>query len=197
MNRMPEAARLQVAEQVEHVDPGRRVEHADDLVGDEQLDVEQERARDEHSLELAAAQLMRVLAEARRAGSSRTASSARSTFSSHSARPMPGKKPVHGSVSTRSALKIGLYELNGSWKTPCTLGVVRASAVAARAARRPAPSNVIVPRVTRESREDHPADRALPAPALADQRHDLAGGDLEADVAARRAGVVAPNAPTL
>ena len=61
-----EAACLQVAEQVEHVDPRRGIEHADDLVGDEQLDVEQERARDEHSLELAAAQLMRVLAEARR-----------------------------------------------------------------------------------------------------------------------------------
>ena len=59
----PEAARLQVAEQVQDVDPRRGIEHADDLVGDEQPDVEQERAGDQQALELAAAQLVRVLAE--------------------------------------------------------------------------------------------------------------------------------------
>ena len=59
----PEAALLQLAEQIEDVDARRGVEHADDLVGDEQPDVEQERARDEQSLELASAQLMGVLAE--------------------------------------------------------------------------------------------------------------------------------------
>ena len=63
MKRIAEAARLQVAEQVEHVDARRGVEHADDLVGDEQPDVEQQRARDQHALELAAAELVRVLAE--------------------------------------------------------------------------------------------------------------------------------------
>ena len=35
----------------------------DDLVGDEQADVEQQRPRDQHALELAAAQLVRVLVE--------------------------------------------------------------------------------------------------------------------------------------
>ena len=59
----PEPARLEVAEQVEHVDPGRGVEHADDLVGDEVADVEQQRPRDQQALELAARELMRVLAE--------------------------------------------------------------------------------------------------------------------------------------
>ena len=63
MKRIADAALLQIAEQVEHVDPGRGVEHADDLVGDEELEVEQERARDHQPLELAAAQLVRVLAE--------------------------------------------------------------------------------------------------------------------------------------
>ena len=58
-----EPALLEVAEDVEDVDPGRRVEHADDLVGDEELDVEDQRARDEQPLELASAELMRVLAE--------------------------------------------------------------------------------------------------------------------------------------
>ena len=64
----PEAARLQVAEQVQDVDPGGRVEHADDLVRDEQLDVEQERPRDEEALELAAAELVRVLVRGSRRG---------------------------------------------------------------------------------------------------------------------------------
>ena len=59
----PEPARLQVAQQVQDVDARRRIEHADDLVGDEELDVEQERPRDEQALELAAAQLVRVLVQ--------------------------------------------------------------------------------------------------------------------------------------
>ena len=63
MKRIAEPARLQVAEQVQHVDPRRGVEHADDLVRDEESDVEQERARDEHALQLAAAELVGVLAE--------------------------------------------------------------------------------------------------------------------------------------
>ena len=63
MKRIPTPSPLQVAEQVEHVDPRRRVEHADDLVGDEELDVEEQRAGDHQPLELPAAQLVRVLAE--------------------------------------------------------------------------------------------------------------------------------------
>ncbi len=59
----PEAAGLQVAEQVEHVDPRGGVEHADDLVRDEEPDVEQQGTRDEQPLELAAAQLVRVLVQ--------------------------------------------------------------------------------------------------------------------------------------
>ena len=115
-----EPARLQVAEQVEHVDARRGVEHADDLVGDEQLDVEEQRARDEHALELAAAQLVRVLAEdVRRVeahGLQRLLELARATRTSS----VPGSRRLRSIVKTRSALKIGLYELNGSWKTPWT-----------------------------------------------------------------------------
>ena len=115
----PEPARLQVAEQVQDVDARRGVEHADDLVRDQEPDVEQERPRDEEALELAAAQLVRVLVQAV-AALRLTASSAASTFASHSPRPTRGKKPALTIAKTRSALKIGLYELNGSWKTPCT-----------------------------------------------------------------------------
>jgi len=60
----PEAARLEIAEQVEHVDPRRRVEHADDLVRDEVAQLEHQGARDQDALQLSAAQLVRVLAEA-------------------------------------------------------------------------------------------------------------------------------------
>ena len=84
-----EPARLQVAEQVEHVDPRRGVEHRDDLVGDEQADVEQERPRDQHALELAAGELVRVLAE-HVAGVEVDGLERRSSFARHSAAPCPG-----------------------------------------------------------------------------------------------------------
>ena len=58
-----ESARLEIAEQVQNVDPRRGVEHADDLVRDEEADVEQERARNQHALELASAQLVGILVE--------------------------------------------------------------------------------------------------------------------------------------
>ena len=35
-------------------------------------------------------------------------------------RSSPEKYAPRSIAKTRSALKIGLYELNGSWKTPCT-----------------------------------------------------------------------------
>ena len=58
-----QAALLEVTEDVQDIDPGRRVQHADDLVGDQELDVEDERARDEQALKLAPTQLVWVLAE--------------------------------------------------------------------------------------------------------------------------------------
>ena len=58
-----EASTLEIGEQIEHVDPGRGVEHADDLVGDQELDVEQESASDQEALKLTAAQLVRVLVQ--------------------------------------------------------------------------------------------------------------------------------------
>ncbi len=59
----PEASRPQVGQQVEDVDARRRVEHADDLVGDEEADVEQERPRDQQPLELSAGELVRIAVE--------------------------------------------------------------------------------------------------------------------------------------
>ena len=59
----PEAARLEVAEQVEHVDPRGRVQHADDLVRDEEPDIEEQRPGDQQALELAPAELVRVLVQ--------------------------------------------------------------------------------------------------------------------------------------
>ena len=116
----PEPAGLQVSQQVQHVDSGRGVEHADDLVRDEQSDVEHERARDEHALQLAAAQLVGVLAEdvpgIEAHGVERLLELRVATRRALS----PEKYSLRSIVNTRSALKIGLYELNGSWKTPCT-----------------------------------------------------------------------------
>ena len=43
-----------------------------------------------------------------------------STRSRHSDERTRGKYALRTSANARSALKIGLYELNGSWKTPCT-----------------------------------------------------------------------------
>ena len=42
MKRIPRPRDFQVLEQVQDVDPRRGIEHADDLVGDEEPDVEQE-----------------------------------------------------------------------------------------------------------------------------------------------------------
>ena len=120
MKRIAEPAGFEVAEQVEDVDARRGVEHADDLVRHEQLDVEQERPRDQQALELAAAELMRVLAE-HVAGSRPTASSdALEPRAPLVVAERRGRNAPRISSNTRSALKIGLYELNGSWKTPCT-----------------------------------------------------------------------------
>ena len=116
----PEAARLEVAEQVEDVDARRGIEHADDLVGDEELDVEQQRARDEQPLELPARELVRVLAEDVTRVEADLLQGLLELQPSHSDCAKCGKNACRSIVKTRSALKIGLYELNGSWKTPCT-----------------------------------------------------------------------------
>ena len=87
-------------------------------------DVEQQRAGDEQPLELAAAELVRVLAE-HVAGFRLTASSDRVDPAVPLRRCSARRRTRSGSCAkTRSALKIGLYELNGSWKTPWTCAVV-------------------------------------------------------------------------
>ena len=193
----PEPALLEVAEQVQDVDPGRGVEHADDLVGDEQADVEQQRPRDQHPLELAAGELVRVLAEhvARVRGSRPRAT--RASFACHSARLVPAKYASRIIAKTRSALKIGLYELNGSWKTPCTSRVVAPSSARPSSVEMSAPSKVIAPRVVRERAAGSSSRsstcrcrsrRSARRPRPAGRRRRRRG---------RRAARRVPNAPTL
>ena len=116
-----EAARREVAQDVEDVDAGRGVEHADDLVRDQQLEVEHQRPRDQQALQLAAAELVRVLAEHGGGLEADGLEGRTRSRSSHSSSPRPGRKGRRIRSNTRSALKTGLYELNGSWKTPWTL----------------------------------------------------------------------------
>ena len=59
----PEALALQVDEQVEDVDARRGIEHAYDLVRDEELDLEQQSASDQQALLLAARELVGELVE--------------------------------------------------------------------------------------------------------------------------------------
>jgi len=53
-----------------------------------------------------------------------TDSIAATSFASQALRSMPGKNSTRIIEKIRSILKMGLYELNGSWKTPCTRRVV-------------------------------------------------------------------------
>ena len=54
---------LEVGQQVQDVDPGGGVEHADDLVRHEDLEIQQQRAGHQEALQLSAAQLVRVLVQ--------------------------------------------------------------------------------------------------------------------------------------
>ena len=63
MKRIPTPRAFQVSEQIEHVDPGGRVEQVDDLVGDQELELEQQRAGDHQALQLASTQLVRESAQ--------------------------------------------------------------------------------------------------------------------------------------
>ena len=63
MNRIPRPLRFQVDEHVEHVDPGGGIEHAYDLVSDEELDLEQQGPSDQQALLLAARELVGELVE--------------------------------------------------------------------------------------------------------------------------------------
>ena len=145
----------------------------DDLVGDEQADVEQERPRDQHALELAAGELVRVLAEHVAGVEVHGLERRLELRLPRGAELVPGKYALRSSAKTRSALKIGLYELNGSWKTPCTSRVVLLQLPALE--RRDVDAvELIGPRVGRSSRRIILPIGRLAAAALADQRDDLA-----------------------
>jgi hypothetical protein len=178
-----EPARLQVAEQVEHVDPGGGVEHADDLVGDEELEVEEERARDQQPLELSPAELMRVLAEnvcrAEADGVERPVELL-SPLRSAQLREVLAADHREDAVDLEDrvvrAERILEDALNMGVVVPELPAAERRDVDAVEGDR---------PAVDAEEPEDHPADRRLPAAALADQRHHLAGAHVEADVAHR------------
>ena len=59
----PQAPALEIGQQIEDIDARGRVEHADDLIGNQDLEVQQQRSGNQQPLELAAAELMRVLVE--------------------------------------------------------------------------------------------------------------------------------------
>ena len=100
-------------------------------------------------------------------------------------------------MNTRSTLKIGLYELNGSWKI--ALHVARSSAFSPGppSSETSAPSKRIAPRVDRTSRRIIRPTVLLPLPLSPISETTSPGRDGEADVphrrqlgAAERAGAV-------
>ena len=167
----------EVPEQVQDVDPGRGIEHADDLVGDEDSgSFEEQRARHEHALELPARELVRVLPEHRVRVETDSRGAAACTLGlaiPSSGRPGRTRLPVDvedpvgledrvvgaEGVILEDALHraaVGLqYAAPSRWATswPSWRGMAAAA--------------------HRCKAQDHAADRGLAAAALADERDDL------------------------
>lgn len=169
-----EAAFLQAGEEVEDIDTGGGVEHAGDLVGDQETQIEQERAGDEQALQLAAAELVRVAAEHLPGVQAYVPYGLL-----HAVRPLlvrdtrvvgaadQGEDPVRledGVVAAEGvledALDAAVEVLAGT-----DLFAVQGEAAGG------GPGEA----------EDHAADGGLPAAALADERDQFAGGRLEGD----------------
>ena len=167
----PDAALLQVAEQVEHVDPGRRVEHADDLVGDEELELEEQRAGDHQALQLSAAQLVRVLAEhVGRLERDRLERLPQLRLPVARAQPGEVARPDHAEHAID--LEDGVVRAERVLEDALDVSVVVAELAAAEA------RDVATVERDRAGRrlgqpQDHPADGRLAAAALADQGDDL------------------------
>ena len=120
------------SEEVEDLRLDRDVERADRLVGDQQLGLRREAARDRDALALAAAELAREAARDL-AARGRRARAAR--------RPCPRASSRSASPCTRSGSAIaaptvmrGFSELNGSWKTICIRRRMRLQAPCRRSA---------------------------------------------------------------
>ena len=116
----PEARAFQADQHVEHVDPGRGVEHADDLVSDEKLDVQQQGPGHQEALLLAAGELVGELVQDVGRVEGHRLQRRRRLWRPIPARERPEKYSWRNISNTRSALYSGLYELKGSWNTPCT-----------------------------------------------------------------------------
>ena len=189
-----ETARRQVAEDVEDVDAGRSVEHADDLVGHQQLELEHQCARDQQALQLAAAQLVRVLAEH---GGGLQAD--RLEGGSEPVAPLVVAEARQEGAADQVEHPVGLEDrvvrAERILEDALDARVVPAQAAAVE------PGHVLAPEADRavghvRQPEDEAADRRLAAAALADQRDDLSRLNLERDVgdggdalAAERAGL--------
>ena len=181
MKRMPRPAGLQVAEQVEDVDPGRGVEHADDLVRHEQADIEEQSARDEHALQLTAAQLMGVLPQdvsrVEAHGAERLLE-LRVPLGAAELREVPAAQDREDAVCLEDRV-VGAERV---LEDALHVAVVRLEPAAAERGDVDAVEGDR-PAGHPEQPEDHLPDGRLAAAALADERHDLARSDLEADVA--------------
>ena len=173
----PEAARLEISEQVQDVDPGRRVQHAYDLVGNEEANVQEQSPGDQQALELAAAQLVRIFVQ-HLAGVQAHALERRLD----AGLPLRVRQAGEIDAADHAEDMVGLEDR-----------VVRAEGVLEDSLHRP------VVRLARQARhvlaveadraagdlgqpQDHPPDRGLAAAALADERDDLAGIHVEAHV---------------
>src|SRR6185312_5052190 len=182
----PEAAPLEVAEQVEDVDAGRGVEHADDLVRDKQLDLEEQRPRDHQPLELPAAQLVRVLAEyvgrLERHRLERAAQRALPLLVGES-------REVVGAEHPEDAVDLEHRVVRAERVLEDALDArVVAAEVATAVAGNVLAAEADRPRRRRRQPQDHPPDGRLAAPALADEGDDLARADVEAHARHGRLG---------
>ena len=176
-------AGLEVAEQVEHVDASRGVEHADDLVRDQVLDVQQERPSDQQPLELAAAELVRVLAQHRLGleahGVERRVQLAAPIRAAH-----PGEVGAADHAEDAVDLEDRVVRAEGILEDALHVAVIALQPPALE-------GGDVGPferdRAVRDRRqpEDHLPDGRFPAAALADQGDDLAGPEIEGHVADR------------
>src|SRR6516162_8685560 len=185
-----QARPLQLDQEVEHVDARGGVEHADDLVGDQHLDLQQQRAGDQQPLLLAAGKLVRVLAE-HVAGVERYRVKRRIDLvvpvlvrdvrevhvTDQSKDPV---RPVDGVVGAERVLEDALHmPVVVAQPALGVAGDVRAVEGHRAAGRLDEP-------------QDDLADRGLAAAALADQGDDLALVQLEADLPQRRGQTAGP-----
>ncbi len=183
---------LQRHQHVEHVDPGRSIEHADDLIGNEQFYVEQQCPRHQEALLLSTRELMGELV--------------------YDVGGVQGDR-LQGSLHLFVPLLLGkVAEVLLAHKLEDPVRLVERVVGAERVLEDPLHVAVVVVQLARlqtedvgpvehdvttrgrYQAEDYLAQGRLPAPALADEGHDLTLVDVEADLAQRRLQAAAEGA---